>query len=586
MKIANALIYVLFALTFIACSNNETTEPARVTGKVNIKWSKTLKLHNGTVSLAESWSNQSDYRDSIININEDGSFIVDLNLSKPLLYSLSHENNTIEFILSPGDSLNIDFTSDTIFSGSHSLENNHLVRISNEMRNIQRFVVNDEKKFFSYPLSRYNEVVDSLETAFLEVHQEIAKKNAMSKVFEDKIKNDIKYRTQFHKIIYPSIHEMYTGDTLEIDQSFFDHITKGSFDDPKLLELKNYTLFLERYVDIMSAGDLKFRNFYDAGIQKIHPKYEAIKALPAHQEIKDYLMNEHLKKSISNYGVAYLDDIISDYKQNTQNPLLKKQIINLYDEGVQRRTEPDTIKIYKTIGNIELEAHIFYPKDHDITTKTPVYAFFHGGGWAIGVPEWGYTNCKRYQEKGMVAISFEYRLIDIHSSNIINCIEDVNSAILWIRNNSKELGIDPSKVVAAGFSAGGHLATATTTLDEFTLEDNGYNSVPNALVAHSASYNTTKSNFFKRQSKGNAESISTHHNVKKNMPPAIFFHGTNDHLAPISEFTEFRDKMTSFGNDFEYKIFKDVGHFFRDKKASQEVKELTDLFLQKLGYIE
>lgn len=586
MKIATSIFSLLIALSFLSCESNNTTQSTIVTGKVKPTWSNTINLRNGTVSLAESWSNQTDHRDSIITLNDDGSFQVLLNLNKPKLYSLSHERNRVEFILTPGDSLHIDLTTDSIFSGSHSDQNRHLITMASAINDIQRFVVKDEKKFFSYSLSKYNQVVDSLEEDYLKKHKDVSKNIVLSEVFVEKIKNDIKYRSQFHKIIYPSIHEMYTGDTLDIDQSYFDQIVQGSFQNPSLLELKNYTLFLERYVDIMAAGDLRFRNFYDAGIQKIHPKYAAIQALPAHQEIKDYLMNEHLKKSISNYGVAYLDDIITDYKENSQNPILQKQIIDLYDKGVQRRTEPDTIKIYKTIGNIELEAHIFYPKDHDKANNSPVYAFFHGGGWAVGIPEWGYKNCKRYQEKGMVAISFEYRIIDIHGSNIINCIEDVNSAILWIRQNAKTLGFDPNKVVAAGFSAGGHLATSLVTLDDFTLNENGYNSKPNAFIAHSASYNTTKSGFFRRQSNGNAKSISTHHNVKKGLPPSILFHGTDDHLAPINEFTEFRDKMQSLGNDFEYKIFENVGHFFNEPKASNEVRELTDKFLQKLGYIE
>jgi acetyl esterase/lipase len=586
MKIAASFFCVLLALSFSSCTPEKVAQPSVVSGKVNVTWSNTVNLRQGTVSLAESWANQTDQRDSIISLNDDGSFQVRLQLNEPKLYSLSHERKKVEFILTPGDSIRIDLSADTIFSGTHAAQNNHLNAMNTELNAIERFVVSDERSFFSAPLSQYTFVADSLENAYLNVHQKFAASNELPKVFDEKIKNEIKYRTQFHKIIYPSIHEMYTNDTLAINQSFFDNITQGSFENPELLELDSYVLFLERYVEIMSAGDLRFRNFYDAGIQKIHPKYNAIKALPAHQEIKDYLMNEHLKKSISNYGVGYLDDIISDYKETSKNPVLKQQILDLYEENVTRRSEPDTIKIYKTLNNIELEAHIFYPEGHNNTDKAPVYAFFHGGGWAVGIPEWGYTNCKRYQDKGMVSISFEYRLIDIHGSNIINCIEDVNSAILWIRQNAGELGIDPNKIVAAGFSAGGHLATATATLDGFTLNEDGFNSKPNAFVAHSASYNTTKSSFFRRQSNGNAETISTFHNAKKGMPPAILFHGTNDHLAPINEFTEFRDKMEALNNDFDYKIFQNVGHFFGDSKASEEVRELTDQFLQKLGYIQ
>ncbi|MEL6918538.1 MAG: alpha/beta hydrolase, partial [Bacteroidota bacterium] len=192
-----------------------------------------------------------------------------------------------------------------------------------------------------------------------------------------------------------------------------------------------------------------------------------------------------------------------------------------------------------------------------------------------------------YQEKGMVSVSFEYRLIDIHGSNIIHCIEDAKSAIAWLRKEAASLGIDPDKIVAAGFSAGGHLAASTVMMDHFEISDSdGINAIPNAFITHSATYNTTKGNFFKRQSNGNSESISTFHNAKKGAPPSISFHGTRDHLAPISEFTEYRDKMEQLGNDFEYKIFEGVGHFFNDPQARTEVGALTDSFLVKLGYIE
>ena len=584
MKIQSLSIIAILAILISSCTS-KTPESTIVSGKVKVIWSNNVNLRHGTISLAESWSGQTDQRDSIIPLNEDGAFSVKLNLKEPLLYSLSHQQDKVEFILSPGDSIHIDMTAESVFSGTHASENNHITAMNQEIKKIERFITSDEKTFFGASLTRYNEIVDSLESAYLQVHEDFKKDHGLPAVFDEKINNEIKYRTLFHKIVYPSIHEMYTGDTLAIDQQFFDDITEGSFDNPKLLESPNFTLFLERYVDIMSAGDLRFRNFYDAGIQKIHPKYNAIKNLNAHQGIKDYLMNEHLKKSISNYGVAYLGDVMSDFEKSCQDEELKNQVVELYKKGKTRREQPSEIKVYKTIGDIELEAHIFYPENHQKGDQTPAYVFFHGGGWAVGVPEWGYTNCKRYQEKGMVAISIEYRLLDIHGSNIINCVEDVNSALLWVRQQAKQLGIDPNKVVAAGFSAGGHLATSTAVLDEFALNENGYNSIPNALVVHSASYNTTKSNFFRRQSNGKPESISTFHNAKKGMPPGIFFHGTNDHLAPIPEFTEFRDKMEALNNDFEYKIFQDVGHFFNDPKASEEVRVLTDQFLQKLGYI-
>ena len=587
MKIQYFILSSILAIFFFSCTNNNKPQPVVITGNVVVDWSNNINLRHGTISLAESWSGQTDDRDSIFTVDKDGDFKVKIQLEQPRLYSFSHQQQKVEFIAFPGDSVHIELNADTIFSGSNSNQNNHLNAMNREIEKIQKFVGNNENVFFGATLSRYNAIVDSLKSDYLNTNNHFREKNDLAALYNDKIMNEIEYRTRFYKIVYPAIHEMYTGDTLKINQDYYDEITVGSFDDPKLLAQSNYILFLDRYTDIMSAENLRFRNYYDAGIQKIGPKYKAIQELNSHQEIKDYLMNEHLKKSISNYGITYLGDIISDFKMNCKNPKLKQQVLDMYTESKTRRTDSDTIMIYKRVGDFQLEAHIFKPKGHKRTDKTPVYAFFHGGGWAQGIPEWGYKNCKRYQEKGMVSVSFEYRLIDIHGSNIINCIEDAKSAIAWLRKEANSLGIDADKIVAAGFSAGGHLAASTAILDHLEISDpTGVNGIPNAFITHSATYNTTKSNFFKRQSNGNSESISTFHNIKKGLPPSISFHGTRDHLARISEFTEYRDKMNKLGNDFDYKIFEGIGHFFSDSKASNEVSELTDSFLEKLDYIK
>lgn len=278
--------------------------------------------------------------------------------------------------------------------------------------------------------------------------------------------------------------------------------------------------------------------------------------------------------------------MLPKFREDCKTPEFVKRIEDRILASMERREEPSTIKIYKKIGNIELEAHIFYPEDFKTGDKRPAYLFFHGGGWSMGIPEWGYKNCKNYSSEGMVAISFEYRLIDIHNSNILDCVRDAKSAILWTREQAELLGVDPDKIVAAGFSAGGHLAACTAILNEYEeTSDSGRSAKPNVIVVHSASYNTLKNNWFAKKSEQNPTSISTFHQLDKNLVPAIFFHGTNDHLAPISEFTEFRDKMDALGNDYEYKIFENVGHFFNNRSARKTVQEMTEAFFVKLGYI-
>ncbi|MEO1173755.1 MAG: serine hydrolase [Myxococcota bacterium] len=67
--------------------------------------------------------------------------------------------------------------------------------------------------------------------------------------------------------------------------------------------------------------------------------------------------------------------------------------------------------------------------------------------------------------------------------------------------------------------------------------------------------------------------------------PTLLLHGKHDHLAPESEFAEFVQQMKNVGNDFEFHLF-DVGHFFRNRAARNEVTALIDRFLRSRGFLE
>jgi acetyl esterase/lipase len=44
------------------------------------------------------------------------------------------------------------------------------------------------------------------------------------------------------------------------------------------------------------------------------------------------------------------------------------------------------VEVYRTIGDVKLNAYIFEPKDHAKTDRRPVAVFFFGGGWKGGTP--------------------------------------------------------------------------------------------------------------------------------------------------------------------------------------------------------
>ena len=61
-----------------------------------------------------------------------------------------------------------------------------------------------------------------------------------------------------------------------------------------------------------------------------------------------------------------------------------------------------------------------------------------------------------YAMKGYVVANMNYRLIQEAAPPA--CIEDVQAAVRWMRENAQELGIDANRIGTFGHSAGGHLS--------------------------------------------------------------------------------------------------------------------------------
>ena len=117
--------------------------------------------------------------------------------------------------------------------------------------------------------------------------------------------------------------------------------------------------------------------------------------------------------------------------------------------------------VYKKIGETELSLTVYYPEGWEANQQRPAIVFFFGGGWVQGTTKQFEPQSKALSSRGMVAICADYRVKSRHEVTPDACVEDAKSAIRWVRQHNKELGIDPNKIVGAGGSAGGHLAACT-----------------------------------------------------------------------------------------------------------------------------
>lgn len=230
--------------------------------------------------------------------------------------------------------------------------------------------------------------------------------------------------------------------------------------------------------------------------------------------------------------------------------------------------------------------------------ENPAIVFFHGGGYSGGSPIKFARHTEYFVARGLTVVNVHYRINKVHNSIPMKSVSDGKEAIRYVRSHAGELGISPNKIVAAGGSAGGHLASACALLSGFE-EDNDkleVSCVPNALVL----YNPV----FKIETKENGgykgelvklfpdHSFSPWHNIKKGAPPTAIFLGTQDKHIPVKTANDYKQKMDSVGSRCDLFIYEGQKHGFFNSRENREAPYFietvyeTDKFLESLGYLK
>ncbi len=249
------------------------------------------------------------------------------------------------------------------------------------------------------------------------------------------------------------------------------------------------------------------------------------------------------------------------------------------------RQKPDRIWTYRTVGDVELKAHAFFPKDAHPGDERGALAFFHPGGWSMGEPAWGYDICHHYAHLGMVAVSFQYRLSALGGTTPVEAVSDTKSAIRWARQHASTLGIDPSRLAASGVSAGAHLALcAAMAIGPGDPGDNeALSPIPNLLVLQSAPVGSASDGHFVGLLQGRCrpEDYSPAHHVRSGLPPMCLIHGTADEIVPYDSVKEFVARMREAGNLCELHTFEGTDHFFSKRSDQVDALKAMDAFIQK-----
>lgn len=208
----------------------------------------------------------------------------------------------------------------------------------------------------------------------------------------------------------------------------------------------------------------------------------------------------------------------------------------------------------------------------------PVAILVHGGGWSSGdksgsdkpgngadiMPWFAPLTAAKF-----TWFSINYRHAPAHRWPA--CLEDVQTAIRWVKAHAAEFKGDPSRIVLFGHSAGGHLVCLAAVLAgdntrvqavvgfapvtdfEFELPARGGLSVSLQQLFGQPKEVTPESLAILR------ETAPINH-LKPGLPPFLLVHGEADKTVPLQESVNFQAKLRDQGNVCDLMIIPGAGH--------------------------
>lgn len=243
-------------------------------------------------------------------------------------------------------------------------------------------------------------------------------------------------------------------------------------------------------------------------------------------------------------------------------------------------------------------ALLYQPPQRDPGLLLPAIIMVHGGAWKGGSPELMDPLCRYLASRGLVVLAPEYRLTREDGVTVFDCIADVRTAIAKVRSEAKSLGVDASKIAAAGDSAGGHLVACAGGIPGLSegQEKEEFSSRPDAMILFYPILNTVPPDGWDLAKDGGkaGETVATRarefspvHHVSEGMPPTLILHGDADTITPLRWSEQYAEKMRASGNRVDLIVFPGEDHAFMIRGYGSDRTMLDGLekissFLQSL----
>ncbi len=259
--------------------------------------------------------------------------------------------------------------------------------------------------------------------------------------------------------------------------------------------------------------------------------------------------------------------------------------------GLSGLAQPQERVLYKQIDTTALYLDVYYPPAYDSSAAYPAMVFFFGGGWNSGSTKQFAPHARYFSDRGIVCFVADYRVAKRQRTSPFESLKDARSAMRFVREHAEEYRVDPAQIIAAGGSAGGHLAAATALVEGYdeASDDLSVSCVPNALVLFNPVIDNGPGGYGYERIGQAYKNFSPLHNISAGAPPTIILLGTEDNLIPVATAEYYQTVMEKVGSRCELMLYEGGEHGFfnyRSRDNYRKTIRATDQFLKSLGYLK
>ena len=259
----------------------------------------------------------------------------------------------------------------------------------------------------------------------------------------------------------------------------------------------------------------------------------------------------------------------------------------------QGRVETANDLVYTKVGDTELKLDLARPADG--AGPFPAVLVIHGGGWKGGDKKDSRPVLTQLAQRGYVAISPQYRFSQ--AAPFPAQVQDVKAAVRWLKGHAGEYKVDPTRVGAMGFSAGGHLALllgvtgpedglegeapagaadtkVRAVVNYFGPTDLGASDIPTPVLP--LVHDLLGGSAADRPAAARKASPLTY--VSKGDAAILTFQGTKDALVPYTQAIKLGEAQSATGVPGRVELLIGAGHGWGDAELTRTLDESWAFF--------